>query len=66
MRPDGLRAQGAGRNPGAGIELEILRHAAVEHEAFFGIVLVHEFRRIAEAVESLLVERGLGQIGRLR
>ncbi len=60
-----MGAQRSGADPGAGVELEILGHAAVEHQALCRIVVVDELRGIAERIEALLVERGLGEVGTL-
>ena len=49
-------------HPGAGGELEVLGHPAVEHEAFGGIVRVGEPAGVADPVEAVLVEEPAGQI----
>src|SRR5690606_8411267 len=57
------RAQRPDIDPGAGGELEVLRHPAAEHEALAGIVGRLEDERVAEAVVPLLVERLRGELG---
>src|SRR5258706_617484 len=60
---DQLDAHRADVDPGAGGELEVLDHAAVEHDAARRVGRVGELHRVADAVEALAVECRLGQVG---
>ena len=59
-----IEAQHAGRDPGAGQQLEILRHPAVEAEALHRVRFVEPFHGVADPVEALVVE-GLGGLLRV-
>ena len=61
---EGIEAQHAGRDPGAGQQLEILRHPAVEAEALHRVRLVDPFDGVADFVEAFFVE-GLGGLVRI-
>src|SRR5262249_55732827 len=50
------RAQRPDAHPGAGRELEILGEAPVEQKALCGLRRIGELERVAELVETLLVE----------
>ncbi len=60
---DGALADFRNIHPSAGGELEILRDAAVEGEAFRLVVRVEEAERIAEPVIALLVEGLMRRLG---
>ena len=60
---DEFRPQRTDADPGAGGELEILRHPSVEQKAAFVIAVVDEAQRVTEFVEPLLVERRFGEPG---
>src|SRR6202040_2960925 len=55
--------QPAGRNPGAGRELEILGDATVEHQTLAGICRIFKCERVAELVVTLLVVSLGGEVG---
>ena len=58
-------AHRANVHPGAGGKLEVLGHAAVEHDALRRIGRIGELHRVADAVEAFLVERRFVRSGRL-
>src|SRR5262249_60340809 len=49
-------------HPGAGAQLEVLGHAAVEQESRARIAGVFEFERIAELVEAVFIEGLRGEL----
>ncbi len=65
QRGDACDAQGADIDPGAGIELEIFRDAAVEKQAEFGTRRIGEGHGIADQIEAFAIERLRGQFRRL-
>ena len=56
-------AQRPHADPGAGGQLEILRDAPIENESFAGILGSTNTQRIAQAIESFLIEHGARQFG---